>query len=461
LNELNEEGCVKARILIVDDNREMARTIAEDLEEHGYECAVEHGGAAALARAKRDPMDLVVTDLRMEEVDGFDLLGALVEHDATTPVILMTAFGSIDTAVEAIKRGAYHYLTKPLKLAELRVFVEKALAERARAVENKSLRKVVSERYSLGNLVGKSAPMRALYETVERVARADSTVLISGESGTGKELVARAVHFNSPRARGPFIPINCTAIPAGLLESELFGHVRGAYTGATAAREGVFVEANGGTLFLDEIGDMSIDLQSRLLRTLEDGVVRPVGGSQAIKVDTRIIAATNQDLARLVRERRFREDLFFRLNVIPIQLPPLRQRPDDVPLLVEHFLDKVRARVPSSPVRRLSPAAMRLLVDHAWPGNVRELEKTVERLVVLGINEVVEPGDLGFLGDAAPSPLAAARDELVSLRELEARYIAWVMQRVGGNKAKAAEVLGVDPSTLYRREKRSGGEAGG
>jgi two-component system, NtrC family, response regulator HydG len=301
--------------------------------------------------------------------------------------------------------------------------------------------------------------MRSLYEIIERVARTDSLVLVTGESGTGKELVARAIHFNGPRARKPFVAINCTAIPAGLLESELFGHVKGSFTGATEARRGVFVEADGGTLFLDEIGDMSVELQSRLLRTLEDGVVRPVGGSQQIKVDTRIVAATNQDLAGLVRERKFREDLYFRLNVIPVRLPPLRQRTDDIPLLAEHFLEKVRARVSGSPVRGFTPEAMRLLVEHLWPGNVRELEKTVERLIVLGTQERIDAAELGFLADAGPSPLQSARDELLTLREVEARYIAWVMQKVGNNKAKAAEVLGVDPSTLYRREKRGGDAA--
>jgi len=440
---------VKARILVVDDNQAMAQALADHLGEHGYEVAIEGGGSAALARARREPFDAVVTDLRMEEVDGMDLLGALKTLDPTVPVILMTAFGAIDTAVEAIKRGAYHYLTKPFKLEELRVFLEKALQERRLAQENRALKRAVSERYSLGNLIGKSPAMRQLYDTIERVARTDSLVLVTGESGTGKELVARALHVASPRADGPFVAVNCTAIPAGLLESELFGHVKGAFTGATQAREGVFVEADKGTLFLDEIGDMSVELQSRLLRTIEDGVVRPVGGSQSRKVDVRIIAATHQDLAQRVREKRFREDLYFRLNVIPLNLPPLRERVEDIPLLAEHFLARYRARVPSSPVRAFSADAMRLLLEHPWPGNVRELEKTVERLVVLGTRERIEASDLAFLGDAGPSPLRAAREELVT------RYIQWVLQRVQGNKTRAAEILGVDPSTLYRREKRA------
>jgi two-component system response regulator HydG len=446
---------VKPRVLIVDDNREMAATLAEHLEEQGYDVAVESSGSAALLRAKRERLDAVVTDLRMEEIDGMDLLGGLHALDPTLPVILMTAFGNIDTAVEAIKRGAYHYLTKPFKLEELRVFLEKALQERRLASENRALRRAVAERFGLASLVGKSAPMQLLYATIERIAQTDSLVLITGESGTGKELVARAIHHNGSRSANPFVAVNCTAIPAGLLESELFGHVKGAFTGATQARDGVFVEADHGTLFLDEIGDMSLELQSRLLRTLEDGLVRPVGGSQSIQVDTRIVAATNKDLAGLVREKKFREDLFFRLNVIPLHLPPLRSRVEDIPLLAEHFLEKCKARVPSSPVRAFSPAAMAILLAHPWPGNVRELEKTVERLVVLGTQELVEAGDLGFLTDFGPSPLQIARDELMTLRELESRYIQWVLQRVAGNKAKAAEILGVDPSTLYRREKRA------
>jgi two-component system response regulator HydG len=442
-------------VLIVDDNREMAVTLSEHLEEHGYQTAMENGGAAALARAKRESFEAVITDLRMQEVDGMDLLGGLRAHDPTLPVILMTAFGNIDTAVEAIKRGAYHYLTKPFKLEELRVFLEKALQERQLASENRNLRRAVAERYGLGNLVGKSAPMQLLYATIERIAQTDSLVLITGESGTGKELVARAIHFNGARGSKPFVAVNCTAIPAGLLESELFGHVKGSFTGATQARDGVFVEAHTGTLFLDEIGDMSLELQSRLLRTLEDGLVRPVGGSQSIQVDVRIVAATNKDLAQLARERKFREDLYFRLNVIPLHLPPLRSRLEDVPLLAEHFLERYRARVPSSLVRSFSSEAMRVLLNHSWPGNVRELEKTVERLVVLGMHAEVDAEDLLFLADAGPSPLQIARDELMTLRDLEARYIQWVLQKVGGNKAKAAEILGVDPSTLYRREKRA------
>jgi two-component system response regulator HydG len=445
---------VKPKILIVDDNLEMAETLAEHLTERGYEVRIEGGGAAALARVEREPFDAVVTDLRMEEVDGLDLLGALKERDPALPVILMTAFGAIDTAIEAIRRGAYHYLTKPFKLEELRVYLEKALAERHLRVENRALRRAVSERFGLGNLVGKSPAMRELYDTLDRVTRTDSLVLVTGESGTGKELVARAIHFNGPRAGKAFVAVNCTAIPASLLESELFGHVKGAFTGASQARAGLFAEAHGGSLFLDEIGDMSLELQARLLRALEDGMVRPVGGNQPIKVDTRIIVATNQDLAQLVREKRFREDLYFRLNVIPLKLPPLRARKEDIPLLVEHFLAKYRERVPGSPVAGFSPEAMRVLVEHPWPGNVRELEKTVERLVVLGTRERVEAQDLGFLAGAVPLPFGGGQEDLVSLREMESRYIEWILQKVGGNKARAAEILGIDPSTLYRREKR-------
>lgn len=448
---------MQARILIVDDNREMADTLAQAISGDGYEVTAEYEAAAALARVTAERFDVVVTDLRMEALDGLALLEALKKHDPGLPVILMTAFGSVETAIEAVKRGAFHYLQKPLKLGELRAYIGKAATQRSRLLEYERQSHLASELFSLRNLVGTSAPITALRQTITTVAGTDSPVLITGETGTGKEVVARAIHFNGPRARRPFVAINCTALPAGLLESELFGHVRGAYTGALSARDGVFAEADGGTLFLDEIGDMSVELQARLLRTLEDGLVRPVGGSHQLSVDTRIITATHRDLAALVRERKFRADLYFRINVLPIPLPPLRERREDIPALAEHFLRRNASRLQASPVRGLSPQAIRLLGQQHWPGNVRELEKTIERVSVLGSSEVVGAEELACILDPTPPPLPTFEGPPVPLRVLEARYIEWVLQRVGGNKARAAEVLGVDPSTLYRREKRPAG----
>jgi two-component system response regulator HydG len=304
--------------------------------------------------------------------------------------------------------------------------------------------------------------MRALYELVERVAQSAAPVLIRGESGSGKELVARALHFSGPRKKSPFVVVNCTALPEPLLESELFGHVRGAFTGANSARRGLFVEADGGTLFLDEIGDMAPGLQAKLLRALQDGEVRAVGSDQARKTDVRIVAATHQDLDQRVREGGFRQDLFYRLNVVPVLVPPLRERREDIPLLVEHFLAAARERNAGAAVKRFAPAAMAALVQSAWPGNVRELQNVVERLVIVSTRETLEVDELETHAPAIfaeSSPLAEARRALMPLKQLEAEYIAWVIARCGGNKTKAAQILGIDVSTIHRKERAEASRA--
>ena len=449
-----------ARILVVDDHVEMGEMLKEPLTDAGYIVDVAGSGAEGIAQLRARLYDVVLCDLRMKEVDGLDVLAAALKIDPGLPVLLMTAFGAVESAVEAMKRGAYHYLTKPFRLDEVLLYVERALEERRLRAEHQNLKRQAADRSGLGSLIGRSSPMRTLYELVERVAHSEAPVLVRGESGSGKELVARALHSEGLRRQGPFVAINCTALPHALLESELFGHVKGAFTGATTARRGLFVEADGGTLFLDEIGDMPPELQAKLLRVLEDGEVRAVGADGARTVDVRIIAATHQELEARVKEGRFRADLFYRLNVVSLRIPPLRERREDIPMLVEHFVAQARARNTRSPVTSLAPELVAELARMPWPGNVRELENLIERLVVLGSQPTA---DLSLLRLHATTstpdthPLAAAQEQVVPLRQLESDYIAWVVARCGGNKTRAAELLGIDVSTIHRRERADGG----
>jgi len=392
----------------------------------------------------------VVSDIRMAEVDGLQVTDAYRERAPDTPVILVTAFGNIDGAVEAIRRGAADYLSKPYDVDAIQLVVARALRQRDLAVENRALRRGLRDRYRLENVVGRSEAMLQVYKTAARVASTDATVLIQGESGTGKELVSRAIHTASPRAAGPFVAVDCGAIAEGVLESELFGHARGAFTGAQVARRGLFEEANRGTLFLDEIGDIGPNLQARLLRALQDGTIRRVGTNDPIAVDVRVVAATNRDMEAAVRDGAFRADLFYRLNVVSIRIPPLRERKEDVPLLAEHFAQK-HGRAEGSAI---SPAARELLVAYDWPGNVRELENVIARALALNPSGVIVPEDLPEAVRATGSPRAAAKGlELAdrpTLAELERRYAAQVLQEMAGNKTRAAEVLGIDRKTLYR-----------
>jgi len=445
----------KARVLVVDDHVEMAELLADRLAEAGYGAEVAQSGEDAVAAVRRAPPDVVVTDLRMEAVDGLDVMAVVHEIDPGIPVLIMTAFGAIESAVDAIKRGAFHYLTKPFALDEALVFVERALAERRLHSENRRLRLAEREKSGFGAMVGRSRAMQRLFGIVGRVAQSQAPVLVRGESGTGKELVARSIHDEGPRRDAPFVVASCSAMPESLLDSELFGHVKGAFTGATGPRRGLFLEADGGTLFLDEVGEMPSALQAKLLRVLEDGEVRAVGSDAVRKVDVRLIAATHRDLETMARDGLFRQDLFFRLNVVPVAVPALRDRPEDVPLLLEHFLEGARARNPYSPVERFSPEAVATLARRPWPGNVREVQNLVERLVVVGTQSVVGVSDLPVeaVPTSDPTPLVGARGALVPLRQLEAEYIAWVVAQCGGNKTRAAEILGIDVSTIHRRER--------
>jgi two-component system, NtrC family, response regulator AtoC len=435
------------RILVVDDDPASRALLARILSARGHAVEALADGKDALAALERGPADLVVSDIRMAEIGGYELAERVREKAPETPIILVTAFGNVEGAVEAIKRGAFDYISKPYDVDAIAVVVERALRQRALVLENRALRRQVREKYRLENVVGRSEAMLEVYKTAARVAASTATVLILGESGTGKELVARAIHAASARASGPFVPVDCGAIAEGVLESELFGHARGAFTGAQAARRGLFEEASGGTLFLDEIGDVGPGLQARLLRALQEGEIRPVGANEAVAVDVRVVAATNKDLTHAVKEGRFREDLYYRLNVVPIRIPPLRDRREDVPLLAEHFVAKH-----GRPEAAITPAARDLLVAHGWPGNVRELENVVARALALNPSGMIVPEDLpdAIRRAGAPAvPLPGTADR-PTLAEVEQRYAAQVLAEQGGNKTRAAEVLGIDRKTLYR-----------
>ena len=447
----------RLRALVVDDVIDMAQLIARDLEAVGFDTDVAYGGAAALERFGVEPADVVITDLRMGSIDGLDVLDGVKRADPSVPVIIVTGFATVETAVEAMRKGAYHYLTKPFELPALRQLVERACRERALSRENDVLRRSVRETLTAQRIVGQSLPMRQLRALIERVAASMAPVLISGETGTGKELVAVAIHTDGPRGKKPFVAINCAALPEPLLESELFGHARGAFTGAAQARRGLFVEADGGTMFLDEVGDLPLPLQGKLLRVLQSGEVRPVGSETSRTVDVRIIAATHKDLSVLVDSGLFREDLFFRLDVLRVPVPPLRERTDDLPSLVEHFLEKSLERASRSILAGFEADALDYLAAHAWPGNVRQLQNLIERLVVTAGSPLAQLTDVQHALASArePDPIAPLLRKPTTLAELERRYIEGILQKVGGNKPKASEILGIDLSTLYRREKKS------
>jgi DNA-binding NtrC family response regulator len=451
-----------SELLVVEDDdalRQMLRLLFQD---EGYRVWDAGSAEGALDLSREHEIDVVLSDVNMPGASGIELVGELRRIRPETPVILMTAFGSVASAVEAMRAGAFDYITKPFENEVALLAIERALSFRALEEENRRLRLAVDRTSALGDLIGTSPAMRDVFALVRKIAHSRASVLITGESGTGKDVVARTIHFHGSRAREPFLPINCTALPEGLLESELFGHVRGAFTGAHAAKRGLFEKATGGTLFLDEIGDMSLALQGKLLRVLQDGEVRPVGGTQSAKVDVRIIAATNRDLARAIDDGSFREDLYYRLNVIPLHMPPLRERPEDIPPLAAAFLRKHS----TEHTRTLSAAAVAWLKAQPWRGNARELENAIERALVL--SDAVELGvdDLRTRDARSPSEpdpgaqlIGSAADSAMSLKELEDRYTEEILRRTGGNKVQAAAILKIDRKTLYRRaERRSRGD---
>ena len=443
------------RILVVDDEEQMRDLLVKVLERKGYQVSVCGNGADALAFLEREPVDLVVTDVRMPGLSGMEALRAIKELNPEIVVIIMTAFGSIDQAVQAVKEGAYDYINKPFKIDEMMLTIEKALEERRLRHEVSALRQELRTRYHFENLIGKSRAMQEIFVLIEQVAGSRSTVMVYGKSGTGKELVAKAIHYNSPRASRAFVAVNCAAIPAELLESELFGHEKGSFTGAIATKVGKFELATGGSLFLDEVGSMRLDLQAKILRALQEREVERVGGTRTIKIDVRVIAATNRDLKKAVEEEAFREDLYYRLNVVPITLPDLKDRQEDIPLLANHFVQKF-AQESNPAIREISKEAMAVLMSHAWPGNVRELENVIERAVTLGHGPAVLPTDLPphLAGGANPLERALARE--ATLEDLERDYIAMILQRTKGHQIRASTILGIDRRTLYRKIRRYG-----
>jgi two-component system NtrC family response regulator len=445
---------VNARVLIVDDEERMAAVVASALARAGYDCETFRDGAAALAAVAERGADIVVTDWKMPQMDGIELLRRLHAQWPELPVILLTAYGNVPSAVAAMRDGAFDYVTKPFDNDELRAAVARALELKRLQRENRYLRQEVESRYAVDALIAESAKSQELLALVRRVASSRSTVLIQGESGTGKERIARLLHYWSERVGRPFVAVNCRAFAEGVLESELFGHEKGAFTGAVAARPGCFERASGGTLFLDEIGEVSAEFQAKLLRVLQEGEVLRVGGANPRKVDVRVVAATNRVLRDEVTAGRFREDLFFRLNVIPLNVPPLRERPDDILPMARHFLQR-HASESARPLR-FSVEAERTLVEHGWRGNVRELENAVERAAVLTRADVIEAEDL--LLEQSPLPTVAAADGTLqdSLDRAAAARVHAALEDAGGNRTEAARLLGIDRTTLYRLMRRIG-----
>lgn len=438
----------KRKILFVDDDNEMRHLAMEFFQNAGYAVTPAVNGKDALEHLSFEDFDCIVTDMRMSEMDGMLLLREVHARWPEVPVILITAFGTIETAVEAVKEGAANFIPKPFKMLALKTIVDKAMDQKWVTEENRILKGELEEKFSFHQLIGKSKSMLRIYELIRQVAASPSNILIEGESGTGKELVARALHANSLRNSMPFVAINCSALPETLLESELFGYAKGAFTDARASKRGLFEEADGGTLFLDEISSMPIGLQAKILRAIQDGEIRSLGQTATHKVDVRIIAATNQDLEREVDNGHFREDLYYRLNVIRIFLPPLRDRREDIPLLAVHFL-KHYARLNQKTISGFDPEAMTYLMNATWRGNVRELENSIERAVVLCRGDQVTGQEMMQIRHVGRR--ARLEGDFIPLRQLEDLYIKKILDSVHGNKEQAARILGVSSRTLYRR----------
>ena len=444
---------MERQVLIVDDEENMRHMLSAFLANHGYVTEAAENGSQALAKLKENPYDIVLCDIRMPQMDGMRFLQKLADEHATIPtVIMMSAYGSLDDAIEAMKLGAYDYVSKPFKPDEILLALRKAEERERLRRENLQLRQEVKKEYSFENIIAKSAEMHQIFETVHKIADYRTTVLITGESGTGKELIARAIHYHSDRSGGPFVAINCGAIPENLLESELFGHVKGAFTDATRNKKGLFEEADGGTLFLDEIGELPKFLQVKLLRVLQDSEIRRVGDTKSHKVDVRIIAATVKNLAKEVAKESFREDLFYRLNVIPIHLPPLRDRKEDIPLLAQHFLRKCNVSL-NTRMEGISPEAMAALIEHSWMGNVRELENAIERAMVLSESDQIHLEQLPdrVVEHKSNGSTSLSTDDLSikkASRSLEKELIRKALEKTRGNRTHASRLLEISHRTL-------------
>jgi two-component system response regulator AtoC len=447
-------------VLIVDDEESMRHLLSVILRDHGYEARAVSNGEDALKELAARDYDLVLSDVRMPRMDGLKLLREVQRIRPDLTFIVMSAYGTHDTAIEAMKAGAYDYVSKPFKPDEVVLVLKKAEERERLARENRRLRTELAEGYRIENLIGSSEAMQEVLRQVRKVAPLKTTVLLGGESGTGKELVARAIHELSPRASFPFVAVNCGAIPGELIESELFGHVRGAFTDASRNKKGLFAEADGGTLFLDEIGEMPAGLQVKLLRVLQDEEIRRVGDNRSEKVDVRVVAASARDLGRAVREGQFREDLFYRLNVVGIRLPALRERPEDIPLLARHFLGKYARLRPEAPVRGISEGALEALRAYRWPGNVRELEHAIERALVLCEASEIREEDLPDEVRAPPAAPPGLPEETSSIKRatrlVEEQLIRRALERTGGNRTRAAEILEISYRALLYKIKEYG-----
>jgi DNA-binding NtrC family response regulator len=449
------DGMMPMKILVVDDEVLIRDMVQRGLTQiGGYLVEVAQNGQEAIEKIERDIFDLVLTDLMMPEMSGMELLKLIKGMRPELMVIMMTAYGSIETAVEAMKVGANDYITKPVDINELLIHISKAQKENTLLKENKLLRTEVRRKFEFSNIIGKSKKMQEVFSLIEKVAPSNSTVVIYGGSGTGKELVAKAIHYNSPKANQPFIPFNCGTIPETLVESELFGHTKGAFTGAVQAKKGFFEEADGGTLFLDEISTIPLPVQVKLLRVLQEKELMRVGGAERIKIDARVIAATNEDLETNMKKGKFREDLFYRLHVFPIFLPDLKDRREDISLLAYHFLD-LYTKETKKEIKGISKEAMALLLEYDWPGNVRELENAIERAVIMAEEDQLTPEDLPRnLREGFSDLVKKSIKEQKSLDDIKAEYITEILKMTKGNKRIAAEILKVNPRTLYRFEKK-------
>lgn len=445
---------VRGKILVVDDDKDMCSMLEEVLSGEGFSLTTSTNSGEAIKFLKKDDFDIIITDLMMHGLKGLDLLEESKKIAPLTPVIIITAFGSIESAIKAMKMGAYDYITKPFQLDELIHTVKKAMENHRLKEEVNRLKREVAFRYQFHNIIGRSNSMQKIYDLIERISDTSSNVLITGESGTGKELVAKAIHYNGKRREGRFVAVNCAAIPENLLESELFGYRRGAFTDAKTDKRGLIFEAHEGTLFLDEITEMAYPLQAKLLRVIEEKKVRPLGDTQSYPVDLRVIATSNQDVKALIQQGRFREDLYYRLKVVDIEMPPLRERKEDIILLAENFLKRFNKEM-GKEVTGISEEVKKIMLNYYWPGNVRELENIIHRAVTLCRQKIIYPEDL-------PISLTQKKEENIlekslqgnySLEQLEKEYIKKILMQVGGNKSRAAEILGLDRKTLYRKLK--------
>ncbi|HNQ46752.1 MAG TPA: sigma-54 dependent transcriptional regulator [Syntrophorhabdus sp.] len=443
-----------SQILIVEDDRKMRLALREIMTKEGYSVDTVETGEAALGRVEETSYDLVITDLKLPGIDGMSLLKAIRKSRPDTSVVIITAYATVDTAVEAMREGAEDYISKPFNLDEIRIIVKKVLEKKALLDDNRLLRNQLKKKYSYDNVVGNSEAMIEVYKTIDKVKDAKATVLILGETGTGKELVARAIHYNSTRSGEPFLPVNCAALTESLLESELFGYVKGAFTGALKDKLGVFETADGGTVFLDEIGDISPRLQQVLLRVLENGEIQPVGSTARKKVDVRVVAATNKNLEELMKTSLFRADLYYRLNVISLRLPSLLERKEDIPALANHFLRKYSAEN-NKTITGISKEALQMLEGYNWPGNVRELENVIERATLLETTDEITVDSLSekIRSSLNRSPVVLEED-LRTLEEVGRAYIIEVLEKTGGNKVKTSEILGINRTSLWRMMQR-------